>query len=564
MWNLDTSPRNGHVFSELGDALAFGLPLALSFVAMPFLYAFVAEDAIPLWAYVAVVALTDVGHVWATLFRCYLDAAENRRRPVLYNVAPVALFAAAFALHFFVSEACFWTLLGYLAIYHFVRQQFGFLMIAKGRDRDASNFGRDSALLYAGAAFPIALWHLDRSRRFDWFNRDDPFLHATVAQGLGAALTTVFAGFGVGGGGSSSSSSSAAPASSSSSLLPLGRWSSRLSSAMAETVDMTTPMADDSSATVVQLIVTVLYGLGAAVMLAVVATERLAANNRRRGAHRDGESPQPPSSSSLSSSSPQFLAKHMLLIGTWVTWAFGVLCPHRVVALTFLNLFHAFPAFLVVFCTAFNRWWLLIRSGGGGGGGGGEAAASRHAPAASTARSSDTGVGTTTTAPAATGGATCAANVSIVDRFAMWLLLASPDAGRSSPFVATVAPVDDDDGSHRSNDTSKNGATNNKKKLARFAMFLCVLCCLGLAEEFLWESLVWQDYTADWWEFDPSADFSRAAYSALTALLILPQATHYFLDAFLWRQSPAECNPALGVYMGVAGANPPAEWIDGR
>ncbi len=35
----------------------------------------------PLWAWIVLVLVCDVAHVWASLYRVYLDAVELRRRP---------------------------------------------------------------------------------------------------------------------------------------------------------------------------------------------------------------------------------------------------------------------------------------------------------------------------------------------------------------------------------------------------------------------------------------------------------------------------------------------------
>ncbi len=70
----------------------------------------------------------DVAHVYGTLYRTYLDPAEFRRRRSLYVLAPL-LGWLAFAALYSLGAMVFWRALAYLAVFHFVRQQYGFMML---------------------------------------------------------------------------------------------------------------------------------------------------------------------------------------------------------------------------------------------------------------------------------------------------------------------------------------------------------------------------------------------------------------------------------------------------
>jgi len=68
------------------------------------------------------------------------------------------------------------------------------------------------------------------------------------------------------------------------------------------------------------------------------------------------------------------------------------------------------------------------------------------------------------------------------------------------------------------------------------ALFLAALVCLAFTEEALWDALIWRDRKAffGWaWVFPPIKDDKVLAL--LVPLLAVPQATHYVLDAFIWR-----------------------------
>src|SRR3954470_17904077 len=91
----------------------------------------------PLWAWAVLVLGIDVAHVWSTLFRVYLDAEELRRRPLLYLGAPLFAWALGVAAYG-VSSGFFWRLFAYAAVWHFVRQQVGW-MVLYGRRNGSSD-----------------------------------------------------------------------------------------------------------------------------------------------------------------------------------------------------------------------------------------------------------------------------------------------------------------------------------------------------------------------------------------------------------------------------------------
>jgi hypothetical protein len=148
------------------------------------------DGALPPWGWLAFVLAVDVAHVHTTLFRTYFDRAELRARPWLYALLPIACWAFGVALHL-RSELTFWRALAYVAVFHFVRQQVGWVMIYRARAGERSRAGRafDQAVVYASTLFPLAYWHAHLPRAFRWFVDGDfvsvPALGAIVPA-LGA------------------------------------------------------------------------------------------------------------------------------------------------------------------------------------------------------------------------------------------------------------------------------------------------------------------------------------------------------------------------------------------
>jgi hypothetical protein len=130
------------------------------------------HEATPDWAWVPLVLLVDVAHVWSTAYRTYLDPVELRRRPLLYGLTPPLAFAGAW-LAYRMGERTFWRLLAYFAIFHFVRQQYGWVVLYRARAGERHGAWLDGATIYAATLWPMAYWHAHAPRRFDWFVSGD-------------------------------------------------------------------------------------------------------------------------------------------------------------------------------------------------------------------------------------------------------------------------------------------------------------------------------------------------------------------------------------------------------
>ena len=124
----------------------------------------------PEWTWVGAVLLIDIAHVWSTTFRVYLDRTELRRRFWLYVLVPVFAWVAGVALYS-ESKMLFWRVLAYMAVFHFVRQQYGWVALYRSRAGETGRHGRwlDTATIYAATVFPLLYWHAHLPREFWWF-----------------------------------------------------------------------------------------------------------------------------------------------------------------------------------------------------------------------------------------------------------------------------------------------------------------------------------------------------------------------------------------------------------
>ncbi len=135
---------------------------------------------LPLW--VVAVLLVDVAHVWATIYRTYLDRSALLRRPRLHVGAPALAYAGGVFFYAW-SPGVFWTALAYLAVWHFVRQQYGWVALYHRRDAELTRWDRllDCAVIYLSTIFPLLWWHAHLPRRFDWFVPGD-FIQGLVPR----------------------------------------------------------------------------------------------------------------------------------------------------------------------------------------------------------------------------------------------------------------------------------------------------------------------------------------------------------------------------------------------
>ena len=160
--------RNIDISVFLGSALASMLLLAVGWRLG------ILNDESPDWTWVSAVLLIDVAHVWSTSFRVYFDADELRRRVWLYTLVPVFGYALGIALY---SEGAltFWRFLAVVAVFHFVRQQYGWVNLYRKRlgEKERWTWWIDAAAVYLASIYPLAFWMTNLPRNFEWFVKDD-------------------------------------------------------------------------------------------------------------------------------------------------------------------------------------------------------------------------------------------------------------------------------------------------------------------------------------------------------------------------------------------------------
>lgn len=157
------------IFSKRNDLTWLFIPIWSTWLVMFFLPAEWVSIEAPLWVWVVFVLGIDVSHVWSTLFRTYLDREEFQNHRKLLLLAPILAFLGAAAISA-ISITLFWRVLAYVAVFHFVKQQYGFMRIYKAKARDfKKQWITDNFVIYLSMIYPILFWHLNLDRQFSWF-----------------------------------------------------------------------------------------------------------------------------------------------------------------------------------------------------------------------------------------------------------------------------------------------------------------------------------------------------------------------------------------------------------
>jgi hypothetical protein len=167
------------LFSKTIDLSLLFLPVWITWVicfSVPTSFLF---SDFPLWLWVITVLLLDVSHVWSTIFRTYLDKEEFRNHKELLVLTPIISFLIFYSLTSY-SIDLFWSIMAYFALFHFMKQQYGFLMLYKSVSKNyIQKIFNDKWIIYFSMLYPILYWHLAGDRSFSWFVEGDFFIHST-------------------------------------------------------------------------------------------------------------------------------------------------------------------------------------------------------------------------------------------------------------------------------------------------------------------------------------------------------------------------------------------------
>lgn len=127
-------------------------------------------SVMPVWVWFLLVLCIDVAHVYSTVFRVYLDKNERKNFSTHVWLIPMIVWLLGVMLYS-ISSILFWRCLAYLAVFHFIRQQYGFFRIYSGGQIFTSVVKTvfNQYAIYPVTLIPVLIWHCSGPKEFNWF-----------------------------------------------------------------------------------------------------------------------------------------------------------------------------------------------------------------------------------------------------------------------------------------------------------------------------------------------------------------------------------------------------------
>ncbi|EJL76103.1 hypothetical protein [Chryseobacterium populi] len=125
------------------------------------------ENGYSFYTWLFLIVFVDVAHVYSTLFKTYFVKEEIRNKKLLYWRIPVLSWVLGLILYQWGSLV-FWSVLALVAIFHFIRQQYGFMRIYARFEPNNWRKKIDTIAIYSATIYPMLYW-IKTPRAFTWF-----------------------------------------------------------------------------------------------------------------------------------------------------------------------------------------------------------------------------------------------------------------------------------------------------------------------------------------------------------------------------------------------------------
>ncbi|MFM2385973.1 MAG: hypothetical protein RL660_730 [Bacteroidota bacterium] len=162
-----------YLYNKYFELLWIAGPPFISFAAILLFHDYFERvQSLNTWWWVVLILLVDVGHVYSTLYRTYFDKTQRSELNLLLKLIPAICFISAFLLYQFGATA-FWRIAAYAAVWHFVRQQYGFVKVYNRQYKHKFYNRVDIITVYAACIYPLVYWHVHGPFQFTWFTAND-------------------------------------------------------------------------------------------------------------------------------------------------------------------------------------------------------------------------------------------------------------------------------------------------------------------------------------------------------------------------------------------------------
>ncbi len=127
------------------------------------------QEEFPFWIWLIIIVFIDVAHVYASLFRTYGVKSKWVKHKRLLIIVPIICLLCSLFLYQ-LGSAIFWSVLAYIAVFHFIRQQYGLVRLYS-RKEISNKVDRiwDAIAIYNATLYPMLFWFTHPDRMFTWF-----------------------------------------------------------------------------------------------------------------------------------------------------------------------------------------------------------------------------------------------------------------------------------------------------------------------------------------------------------------------------------------------------------
>jgi membrane protease YdiL (CAAX protease family) len=125
------------------------------------------------FSWIFVVLGIDVAHVYGSLWRTYWHQENFHQHRSKFIMIPIGVWVGGVVLYS-TSANIFWTTVAYVAVFHFMRQQYGFMRLYSRQEKQSKFANRlDFLLIHFLCLYPIIFWHVHLPRNFHWMIEGD-------------------------------------------------------------------------------------------------------------------------------------------------------------------------------------------------------------------------------------------------------------------------------------------------------------------------------------------------------------------------------------------------------
>lgn len=125
------------------------------------------------WSWILIVLSIDVAHVYSTIYKTYFKPSARDEHRLKLVVVPIIVWMAGI-IAYSLSTKLFWSLLAYFAVFHFIRQQYGFFRLYSLKSTTKRWMKTIlNTTIYAVTVIPILIWHFRGQRNFNWMTEGD-------------------------------------------------------------------------------------------------------------------------------------------------------------------------------------------------------------------------------------------------------------------------------------------------------------------------------------------------------------------------------------------------------